>query len=145
MTNQLEASKEDLKEELLRIKTKARKSAEENKAKSQKVVESAATVGVAYLISDHLGKKAKEVRKATPEFDTLSAEEQTKKLADAQGVMGLDIDLVIGVVGVGIGFTELAGEYSGIFNSGGLGALASFASRSAYQKALHAVDEEETV
>ena len=55
------ATKDDLKEELLKIKTKARKQAEETKAKSQKIIESAVTVGTAAFLSDYLGKIEKEV------------------------------------------------------------------------------------
>lgn len=138
-----QASKDDLKDELLKIKTKQRKMAEENKAKSQKIIESAATVGTAAFLSDYLGKIEKDVRKATPDFDSLSVDDQNKKLLEKQGVAGFDLDLVIGIGGVVGGFTEVAGSYSDIVNSIGLGALASYAARRMYQTAANAPDEVE--
>lgn len=143
-TAQLEAaSKDDLKEELLKIKTKARKQAEESKQKSQKIIESAVTVGTAAFLSDYLGKIEKEVKKANPGFDTLSVEDQNKKLLEKQGVAGFDIDLVAGIAGVAVGFTEMAGSYSDMANSFGLGALSAYAARRMYQTAANAPDEVE--
>jgi hypothetical protein len=137
------ATKDDLKEELLKIKTKARKQAEESKQKSQKIIESAVTVGTAAFLSDYLGKIEKEVKKANPGFDTLSVEDQNKKLLEKQGVAGFDIDLVAGIAGVAVGFTEMAGSYSDMANSFGLGALSAYAARRMYQTAANAPDEVE--
>ena len=137
------ATKDDLKEELLKIKTKARKQAEETKAKSQKIIESAVTVGTAAFLSDYLGKIEKEVKKANPGFDSLSVDEQNKKLLEKQGVAGFDIDLVAGLAGVAVGFTEMAGSYSDMANSFGLGALSAYAARRMYQTAANAPDEVE--
>lgn len=136
------ANKEDLKEELLKIKTKQRKMAEETKAKSQKIIESATTVGTAALLGNWLGSKEKEVRKANPDFDTLSVEDQNKKLLEKQGIAGFDVDLVAGIGGVVVGFTEMAGQYSDIFNAAGLGALSAYAARRMLQSAANAPDEE---
>lgn len=141
-SSQMEAaSKQDLVEELAKIKTKAKRQSEDNKAKTEKVVEVAATVAAATGVSMWLGGKAKEVRKSEG-FDSLSADEQNKKLADAQGFGGFDFDAIIGVVGVGIGMTEMAGSSSSLLGAIGTGALASYASRVAYQKAMTAEDEE---
>ncbi len=137
------ATKDDLKEELLKIKTKARKQAEETKAKSQKIIESAVTVGTAAFLSDYLGKIEKEVKKANPGFDSLTVDEQNKKLLEKQGVAGFDIDLVAGLAGVAVGFTEMAGSYSDMANSFGLGALSAYAARRMYQTAANAPDEVE--
>ena len=137
------ATKDDLKEELLKIKTKARKQAEETKAKSQKIIESAVTVGTAAFLSDYLGKIEKEVKKANPGFDSLTVDEQNKKLLEKQGVAGFDIDLVAGIAGVAVGFTEMAGSYSDMANSFGLGALSAYAARRMYQTAANAPDEVE--
>lgn len=141
-TAQMEtASKQDLVEELAKWKTKQKKAAEEGKAKNEKIVEIAATVGTATGISMWLGGKAKEVRKAEG-FADLSLEDQNKKLAEAQGFGGFDFDAIIGVAGVAIGMTEMAGSSSALLGAIGTGALASYASRVAYQKAAEALDEE---
>ncbi len=135
------ASKQDLVEELAKIKTKEKRLREDTKQKTEKVVEVAATVATATGISMWLGGKAKEVRKAEG-FAELSVEDQNKKLAEAQGFGGFDFDAILGVLGVGIGMTEMAGSSSSLLGAIGTGALASYASRIAYQKAAEAVDEE---
>jgi hypothetical protein len=136
------ANKEDLKEELLKIKTKQRKMAEENKAKSQKIIEAAATVGTAAFLSDYLGKIEKDVRKTVAGFSDMSVEDQNKELLKKQGVAGFDIDLVAGIGGVVVGFTEMAGQYSDIFTAAGLGAISAYTSRRLYNSAANAPDEE---
>lgn len=137
------ATKDDLKEELLKIKTKARKQAEESKAKSQQIIEAVATVGTATAIASWMGGIEKEVRKANPGFDDLSIEDQNKKLLEKQGIAGFDIDLVGGLAGVAIGFTEMAGQYSDMFTAAGLGAISAYTSRRFYNAAAHAPDEVE--
>lgn len=141
-TAQMEtASKQDLIEELAKWKTKQKKAADEGKAKNEKIVEIVATVGTATGVSMWLGGLAKTARKADG-FDALSLEEQNKKLAEAQGFGGFDFDAIIGVAGVAIGMTEMAGSSSALLGAIGTGALASYASRVAYQKSLEATDEE---
>lgn len=135
------ASKEDLKEELLKIKQKQKRTADDAKAKSEKVIEAVATVGTAAGLSSWLGSKEKEVRKATPDFDSLSPEDQSKKLAAAQGIGGFDYDALIGVAGVAVGFTEMAGSSSDLIGAIGQGALAAYAARRMYATAAHAPDE----
>jgi hypothetical protein len=136
-----EASKQDLVDELAKIKTKQKRLADDSKAKTEKVVEVVATVGAATGISMWLGGLAKTARKADG-FDALSPEDQSKKLAEAQGFGGFDFDAIIGVAGVAIGMTDMAGSSSSLLGAIGTGALASYASRVAYQKAAEAVDEE---
>ena len=141
-TAQMEtASKQDLVEELAKWKTKQKKAADEGKAKNEKIVEIVATVGTATGVSMWLGGLAKTARKADG-FADLSLEDQNKKLAEAQGFGGFDFDAIIGVAGVAIGMTEMAGSSSALLGAIGTGALASYASRVAYQKSLEATDEE---
>ena len=54
-----EASKQDLVDELAKIKTKQKRLADDSKAKTEKVVEVVATVGAATGISMWLGGLAK--------------------------------------------------------------------------------------
>lgn len=144
LSNIEQASKKDLEDELTKIKLKEKKAKDQTKQKTEKLIESAATVGTAFGISTYLGGLEKEVRKANPDFDQLSEEDRNKKLAEKQSVMGLDIDLVIGLGGVAVGMTEMAGSSSDLLNAIGIGALAAYAGRTQYAKAAHAVDEEES-
>lgn len=139
-----QASKKDLEEELTKIKLREKKAKDATKQKTEKLIESVATVGTAFGISTYLGGLEKEVRKANPDFDSLSDEDRAKKLAEKQTIAGFDLDLVIGLVGVGVGMTEAAGTSSDLINSVGLGALAAYAGRKGYADAAHKVDEEES-
>lgn len=129
------ASKEDLKTELLKIKERQKRAKAQEKEAASDTIETAITLGSGIGLSYLLGAREQEARKENPGFDALSPEEQKKILADKQGVMGIDYDLLVGVVGLGLSFTGMAGPNSGAFRALGTGALTSFGARMAYDKA----------
>ena len=94
LSNIEQATKKDLEDELTKIKLKEKKTKEATKQKTERLIESAATVGTAFGLSTYLGGLEKEVRKANPDFDSLSDDDKNKKLAEKQTIAGLDIDLV---------------------------------------------------
>jgi len=136
-----QASKDDIAAELIRLKARARKEKESNKLKGQKAVESIATVGTGAGLSYLIAGRVADAKKAEG-FDGLTAEEQAKKIKEAQSVVGIDIDLLVGVAGLGLGMTDSVGEYSGVFTAAGAGALTAFASRALYEKRLEQDTEE---
>lgn len=143
LSNIEQATKKDLEDELTKIKLKEKKTKEATKQKTERLIESAATVGTAFGLSTYLGGLEKEVRKANPDFDDLSDDDKNKKLAEKQTIAGLDIDLVVGLGGVAVGMTDMAGSSSDLINAIGIGALAAYAGRTQYAKAAHAKDEED--
>lgn len=143
LSNIEQATKKDLEDELTKIKLKEKKTKEATKQKTERLIESAATVGTAFGLSTYLGGLEKEVRKANPDFDSLSDDDKNKKLAEKQTIAGLDIDLVVGLGGVAVGMTDMAGSSSDLINAIGIGALAVYAGRTQYAKAAHAKDEED--
>lgn len=142
LSNIEQATKKDLEDELTKIKLKEKKTKEATKQKTERLIESAATVGTAFGLSTYLGGLEKEVRKANPDFDSLSDDDKNKKLAEKQTIAGLDIDLVVGLGGVAVGMTDMAGSSSDLINAIGIGALAVYAGRTQYAKAAHAKDDD---
>lgn len=141
--NKLEAaSKEDLKSELLRIKEKQKRVKLKEQEQSANTVETAITLVSGIGLSHLQGTKEKEVRKEHPDFDGLSPEEQKKLLAEKQGVMGIDLDLLVGVVTLGLSFTDMAGDSAGAIRAVGTGALTAYGARMAYDRAASQVEEE---
>lgn len=139
-----QASKKDLEEELTKIKLKEKKAKEATKQKTEKMLETGATLATAFGLSTYLGGIEKEVRKANADFDDKTQEEQAKLLAEKQTVAGFDIDLLVGIGGLAVGMTEAAGASSDLFSAAGAGALAAYLGRTQYAKAAHAPDEEQS-
>lgn len=144
-TNALEAAgKEELRDELLKIKARQKRMQDDNKQKAAATISTVATIGSATLLSYVMGGKEAEVRKEHADFDTASQEDKKKWLEEKQSLMGIDYDALIGIIGVGVGLTDSAGEWSAPLGAIGTGALSSFASRMAYANAALAKDETPT-
>lgn len=137
-----EASKEDLRDELLRIKSREKKLKDETKVKGQQLIGSAITVFTAGGLSYVLGGREKELKKKE-DWATLSDEDKQKALQKEQSIMGIDIDLGVGLVGVALGLSEGSGDFSNTLMSIGVGGLTSYAARFAYGKGA-APDVEES-
>lgn len=128
------ANTTDLRDELVKLKEREKKIKAENARKANKLVSSILGIGSAGVAGWYMGTKRKEVE-AKPEFQALtSQEEKDKELAKAQGVFGIDIDLVAGLAAFGLGLSEMADEYSDTFMSIGTGLLAGAANRMAEKK-----------
>jgi len=136
------ASKEDLKSELIRYKEKQKRKQLAEKEQAADTMETVITLVSGVGLSHLQGTKAREVRKENPDFDTKSVEEQKKLLAEKQGVMGIDMDLLVGVATLGISFTSMAGSSAGALRAVGTGALTAYAGRMAYERAATEVEEE---
>ena len=142
-TNALEqAGKEELRDELLKIKARQKRMQDDNKQKTAATISTVATVGSATLLAYVMGGKEAEVRKEHPDFDTATQEDKKKWLSEKQAIMGIDYDALIGIIGIGVGLTDSAGEWSGPLGAIGAGALSAFAARSAYNNAALAKEEE---
>jgi hypothetical protein len=138
-----QASKEDLKTEIIKFKEKQKRLKNKEQESQANVVETGLTlasgIGLAYL----QGTKENEVRKLRPEFDSLTVDERAALLADVQGFAGIDYDLLVGIAALGISFTDMAGDTAGSLRAVGTGALVAYGSRLAYDKAAYAVAQEE--
>lgn len=140
-----EATKDELKERILKIKERQKREKIQEKEKQANLMESLIALGTAGGLSFYQGGKEKEVRDANADFDTLPLEKKQELLAEAQGVAGIDLDLLVGGAGLVMAMTDMAGEYAGTFRAVGTGALSSWSARFFYNKAAHAVDEEEGI
>lgn len=144
-TNALEqAGKEELRDELLKIKARQKRMQDDNKQKTAATISTVATVGSATLLSYVMGGKEAEVRKEHPDFDSATPEQKKEWLGAKQAIMGIDYDALIGIIGVGVGLTDSAGEWSAPLGAIGAGALSSYAARAAYQNAAFAKEETPT-
>ena len=87
-TNSLEqAGKEELRDELLKIKARQKRLQEDNKAKAAATVATVATIGTAGVMSWIMGGKEAEVRKEHADFDQMSQEDRNKLLEEKQAMI----------------------------------------------------------
>lgn len=137
------AGKEELKDELLKIKARQKKIQDDSKQKASQTLNAVATIGSSVGLSYFMGlKKAEVVEAHKADWDTADDTKRKEWLQEKQGVMGLDYDMVLGVACLGLGITDSAGEWSAPLAAIGTGALASFASRAAYENASQPKAEE---
>lgn len=127
------AHKDDLVAELTKLKDKEKRVKAANAAKANKTVSALVTVAAGAAGGWWMGSKRKEAETAEG-FASLAAEEQSKKIAEAQQVVGVDADMLAGLISVGIGLTDVASDYSDMLLSAGAGFLASSASRMVERK-----------
>jgi hypothetical protein len=131
-----QGNKQELQEELLKIKARQKRLQEDVKEKTARTVGTMATIGSAAAFSWFMGGKQKEVVSEVggdAAFEALTDEQKEEKLAAKQGVAGIPFDLIFGGVAVIAGITDSVGEWSGPIAAIGTGALSSFAARRAYQ------------
>lgn len=136
------ASAPELRDELIKIKQREQKAKKEKQEASERVISDVIAVGGAGVLSWYLGGKEQDARKAEG-FNGLSEEDQTKKIHEAQSIAGFDIDLVVGIAGIGLAMTDMAGQYDDMLNALGVGGLAAYASRAAYQRGLKKEETQE--
>lgn len=134
--NQIEsAGKDDLIQELTRLKKRERDLKAENTRKANKLMGSVLTIGAGVGAGYYMASKEAEV-KGQADFAGKTEEEQTKLLAAATQIMGVDIDALVGIAAFGLGLTDAADGYSETLLAIGSGALAVAGSRMAAKKAL---------
>lgn len=129
-----QASKEDLRDELLRIKQREKKLKDENKAKGEKMIGTAVTIIAAGGLGMLLGGRVHDA-KAADGFADKSEEDQEKAIADATSVASIPIDLLVGLGGIALGLSDAAGDFSSFLLAAGTGGVSSFATRELYHRA----------
>jgi hypothetical protein len=58
--------------------------------------------------------------------------------------MGIDLDLLVGLAGLGLGLSDGAGEFADTLTAIGVGGVSSYASRSLYARARDEKEEEKS-
>lgn len=130
-----QASKEDLRDELMRIKAREKKAKDEGKAKTQKIIGSIFTIGTGAALAHVLGGKEREAKKLA-NWDTLSDEKKQEAIAKEQQIIGgIDIDLGVGLVGLAVGLSDASGDFADTLMSVGVGGLTCYATRAIYARA----------
>lgn len=138
-----QASKDDLKDELLRIKQREKKLKDEAKERGQKIIGSALTIATAGVLGHVLGGRAHD-EMAKADFADASEEQKEQRIADAQSVASIPIDVLVGLGGIALGLSDAAGDFSSFFLAAGTGGVSSFATRAAYRRAETAKPETPT-
>ncbi len=130
-----QASKEDLRDELLRIKQREKKLKEENKERTQKTIGAAITIGTGAILGHVIGGRVHD-EMAKPDFADATDDEKTKRLDEAQNVFGvIPLDAAVGLVGIALGLSDVGGEFSSFLLAAGTGGVTSYATRAAYKAA----------
>lgn len=138
-----QASPAELRDELIRIKQREKKLKDEAKAKTSKLIGSAITIASAAGLGHILGGKERDL-KAKAEWATWDEKKREEELKKDQTVMGIDLDLLVGLAGLGLGLSDGAGEFADTLTAIGVGGVSSYASRSLYARARDEKEEEKS-
>lgn len=133
-----DVSKTELAEAYARLKAKGKAQQMKTRKEGEELIRDGITVGSGALVGYLMGQREARAN-LTP---GMTPEAQAEELAKTQQVGGVDMDLLIGGGAAVVGLMKLGGKMSDAVRAVGIGALAEYAGRMAYDKGIEAEKEE---
>lgn len=137
-----EAKEQPTRKELAEAyaKLQARTKNAQNVAKKQgeELIRDAITVASGGALGYYMG-----MMEAEAGAEGMSDEDAEAAIAEQQQIAGIDIDLLVGGAAAAAGLMKLGGKMSDTIRAVGVGALAEWAGRTAYDSGLESAKEEE--
>ena len=133
------ATRKELAEAYGKLKAKGKATQVAAKQQGEELVRDAITVAsggaLGYYMGMMEGDGGKDLSAGTDEYDDA--------VSEAQQIAGIDIDLLVGGAAAAAGLMKLGGKMSDTLRAVGIGGLAEWAGRTAYESGLDSASGEE--
>jgi len=139
MAEAKEATKKELAEAYAKLKVRTKNAQEVSKKQGEELIRDAITVASGGALGYYMGMMEGEAG----DLSGMSDDEAAEALAKTQQVAGIDIDLLVGGGAAAAGLMKLGGKMSDTLRAIGVGALAEWAGRTAYDSGVESAAEEE--
>ena len=139
MAEAKEVTKKELAEAYAKLKTRTKGAQEASKKQGEEIIRDAITVASGGALGYYMGMMEAEadLSKATTD------DEISEAIAESQQIAGIDIDLLVGGAAAAAGLMKLGGKMSDTLRAIGVGGLAEWAGRTAYESGVESGKEEE--
>lgn len=131
--------KAELAEAYSKLKARGKSAQEASKKEGEAMVRDAITVASGGALGYYMGMMEGEADIKTG----MTEEEKEEAVAEAQQMAGIDLDLLVGGAAAVAGLMKLGGKMSDTIRAVGVGALAEWAGRTAYNSGLESASEED--
>lgn len=138
MAEAKEVSKKELADAYAKLKSRTKNAQEVAKKQGEELIRDAITVASGGALGYYMG-----MMEAEADTEGKSDEDAEAAIAENQQIAGIDLDLLVGGAAAAAGLMKLGGKMSDTLRAVGVGALAEWAGRTAYDSGLESKSEEE--
>lgn len=134
--------KAELAEAYSKLKARGKSAQEASKKEGEALVRDAITIASGGALGYYMGMMEGEAS-TDKEWGTADEDKKEELLAEYQQMAGIDLDLLVGGAAAVAGLMKLGGKMSDTVRAVGVGALAEWAGRTAYNSGMESATEED--
>lgn len=134
--------KAELAEAYSKLKSRTKTAQEASKKEGEALIRDAITIASGGALGYYMGMMEGEAQ-TDKDWAAADADKQDEILAEYQQMAGIDLDLLVGGAAAVAGLMKLGGKMSDTVRAVGVGALAEWAGRTAYNSGMESAKDTE--